>query len=187
MEIKILKDYVFFKNYMKDKNMDQAKKMMLVFAGAFIGLSICTILFVFLSKPMMDQYKEVQNWPSVQGTISSSEFDCWEAEKKVDGRYVTETKCAASVEYEYTIGGVSYINSDIRPNSGIKITYDRNTAQKIVARYPVGAKVEVYYNPEDASNSVLEKEMKLGNWLLYLLPFIFGLAIVLVIVKNLKG
>lgn len=162
------------------------KRNLLIIVGAFIGLSISTILFVFLSKPMMDKYKEVQDWPSVQGTISSSDFDCWEEEKKVDDRYVTETKCAALVEYKYTINGNSFINSDIRPNNGIKTTYDRNTAEQIVAKYPVGAKVEVFYNPDDKSNAVLEKKINIGVLLLYLLPFILGIAILFVVVKNLK-
>jgi hypothetical protein len=167
--------------------MNQTKRILFIVAGAFIGISICSILFVFLSKPMMEKYKEVQNWPSVQGTISSSEFDCWDEEKKVDDGYVTETKCAASVKYKYSIDGESFTNSDIRPNSGIKTTYDRNTAQKITAKYPVGAKVEVFYNPEDRSNAILDNKMNFGNWLLYLLPFILGLVIVFVIVKNIKG
>jgi hypothetical protein len=166
--------------------MNQSKRTLLLIAGAFIGLSICTVLYMFLSKPMMDKYREVQDWALVQGTISHSDFECWEEEKKVDGRYLTETKCAASVEYEYTIDGTTFINSDIRPNSGIKTTYDRNTAQQIVAKYPVGAKVEVFVNPEDRNNAVLEKNMNIGVYLLYLLPFILGLAIVIVLVVNIK-
>jgi hypothetical protein len=166
--------------------MNQSKRTLLLSAGAFIGLSICTVLYMFLSKPMMDKYNEVQDWPFAQGTISSSDFDCWEEEKKVDDRYVAETKCSASVEYKYIIDGKIFINSDIRPNSGIKTTYDRNTAQKIVAKYPVGAKVDVYYNPEDMGNAILEKKLNLGGWALYLLPFILGLVIVLVIIKNIR-
>jgi len=162
------------------------KRNLFVIAGAFIGLAICTLLFVFLSKPMMDKYKEVQDWPTVQGTISSSDFDCWDEEKKVDDRYVTETKCSASIEYKYTINGNSFINNDIRPDNGIKTTYDRKTAQKIVSKYPLGAKIDVFYNPEDMSNSILEKRINLGAWLLYLLPFILGMAILFVVVKILK-
>jgi ABC-type antimicrobial peptide transport system permease subunit len=163
------------------------KRNLLIIAGAFIGLAICTILFVFLSNPMMKKYKEVQDWPSVQGTVSSSDYNCWEEEKKVDDKYVTETKCEATVMYHYIIDGKSFVNSNIRPNSGIKTTYDRNTAQQIVAKYPVGAKVEVFYNPEDKSNAVLERKMNIGSWLLYLLPFILGVAIVFVVGKNLIG
>lgn len=163
----------------------QMKRSLSVIAGALIGLSICIVLFVFLSKPMMGKYKEVKDWPSVQGTVSSSEFDCWEEEKKVDDKYVTKTKCEATVMYQYIIDGKSFVNSNIRPNSGMKTTFDRNTAQQIVDKYPVGAKVEVFYNPEDRSNAVLEKKMNIGTWLLYLLPFIFGVAIVFLVVKNL--
>lgn len=163
------------------------KRNLLIIAGAFIGLAICTILFVFLSNPMMKKYKKVQDWPSVQGTVSSSDYNCWEEEKKVDDKYVTETKCEATVMYQYIIDGKSFVNSNIRPNSGIKTTYDRNTAQQIVAKYPVGAKVEVFYNPEDKSNAVLERKMNIGSWLLYLLPFILGVAIVFVVGKNLIG
>lgn len=167
--------------------MDHTKRILLAVVGAFIGVSICTALFVFLSKPMMEKYKEVQDWPSVQGTISRSDFDCWEEEEEVDGSYVTETKCAASVEYEYTIDGTSFFNTDIRPNSGIKTNYDRNTAQKITAKYPLGSAVEVFYNPEDNSSAILEKKMNIGNWLLYLLPFILGVVIVFVNVKFIKN
>jgi hypothetical protein len=163
--------------------MNQNNRILFAVVGAFIGISICIVLFIFLSKPMMEKYKEVLDWPSVQGTISRSEFDCWEEEKEVDGSYVTETKCSASVEYEYSIDGKSFVNSNIRPNSGIKTTYDRNTAQQIVDKYPVGSNVEVFYNPEDKSNAVLEKKMNIGNWLLYLLPFILGVVILIINIK----
>lgn len=163
------------------------KRSLFVIAGAFIGLSICTVLFIFLSNPMMKKYKEVKDWPSAQGIVSSSELDCWEEQKKVDDKHITKTKCEAIIMYQFIVDGKSLVNSNIRPNSGIKTTYDRNTAQKIVDKYPVGAKVEVFYNPEDKSNAVLEKKMNMGAWLLYILPFILGIAILFVVVKNIQG
>ena len=58
------------------------------------------------------------------------------------------------VKYSYVVAGKSYINDKISPVN--YLTEDENAARKAIAPYWVNAAVNVYYDPNDPSRSVLE-------------------------------
>jgi hypothetical protein len=130
------------------------------FVGLFAILSLVVILPMlgifgglgFLFKKRFDQAKEmkiqVQDWPRTTGTILKSRV-------QVSGGDITSVH--PHIEYRYLIGAIEYTSTQIRPGDQILSIYGGNEAYDLVDQYPVGAEVDVFYNPEDPSQAVLEK------------------------------
>jgi Protein of unknown function (DUF3592) len=58
------------------------------------------------------------------------------------------------VRYSYAVQGKSFTNDKISPVN--YLTEDENAAKKAIAPYWIGSAVNVYYDPNDPSRSVLE-------------------------------
>ena len=68
------------------------------------------------------------------------------------------------VQYSYQVGGQAYQGMKIAPGPEVGGT----GARKVVARYPAGAQVMVFYDPQNPSDAVLEKKAP-AQWLFWLL------------------
>ncbi len=112
-----------------------------------IGI-IGAVLTIFLGIPMLMSALASQGWPAVEGIITLSEFT---AKQDRDDGGVTY---GASVAYDYTVSGTVYDGSNV--HFGQYSTSDPSYGRGIVNRYPVGKRVNVYYDPDDPSTSVLE-------------------------------
>jgi len=68
------------------------------------------------------------------------------------------------VLYEFEVNGKKYKGSVITP--GDMTLAGNASAEKVVARYPAGADVQVYYNPNDPNKHFLEKNTSAdsGEW-----------------------
>lgn len=115
-----------------------------IFATCF-GLAL--LLFFFSFRKMA---KKAASWPSVRGRVVSSGVDSFQ--KTEDGR--TRTLYTAAVEYAYQVHGVDYHSRQI--NLGMTTSGSQSGAEKVAARYPQGASVDVHYEPENPSNAALE-------------------------------
>jgi hypothetical protein len=89
-------------------------------------------------------------WPSIAGTVTSAEIVTHRHHnsKSHTTTYTYEPK----VEYSYTVLGTPYTGKRLAygPNS-----YAKNKADELLARYPQGQSVSVFYNTEDPAESVL--------------------------------
>lgn len=89
-----------------------------------------------------------QSWPSVRGRVVKS------------GLRPDPNDAGSSVEvhYEYKLGARSYVSSRI----GFAVFRDDAPAkERLIARFPLGAEVEVFYDPANPSSSVLLREPSL--------------------------
>lgn len=93
------------------------------------------------------------NWPSVDGRIDSSGI------AKVDKH---EEIWVANIGYSYLVGDVPYFNT--RKAFEPVGTTTKIRAERIVAEYPAGKPVKVYYNPADPTDSVLEPGDSPQTW-----------------------
>ncbi len=101
-------------------------------------------------------------WPTASGQIISSVIH---TSTSTDSDGASSTTYEPKVEYTYTIMG--------SPISGRRIAFgamgsDYASAQKVLAAYPVGTAVTVYYNPEKPADSVLENKARGGTVFLIL-------------------
>jgi len=88
-----------------------------------------------------------RDWPSVTGKVKSSRVSFESGAEKVNG--------TPWVVYVYEVNGKKRQNSVIVPGD---VTLAGNDyAEKIVARYPAGSEVTVYYNPNKPDDAFLEK------------------------------
>ena len=110
-----------------------------------------------------------KGWPGAKGRILSSE--------------VRAVQWSRGIEYRPQIHYVYFVDNDSYTSSRISFSdfdYANNTrqdvAQKVVSRYPVGAAVDVYYDPGDPGNSVLENGVKMAVFVPIILGIVFSLV-----------
>ena len=114
--------------------------------------------------------KRSEQWPTVEGTILSSEIEQESHTSDVGGHVDTYTEYFPAVEYEYRYGEEAYRSRRIL---FANVNYKHSEAQAIVAQYPVGSRTRVYFDPENPKLSVLQKGVaRYGGK--YAIPFVVG-------------
>jgi hypothetical protein len=102
------------------------------------------------------QVRTISKWPSVRGTVLSSRVELRESG---EGGVMEHP----AVVYSYEVKGETYKGERIAPGPSLS----GSGAKQVVARYPAGNQVNVYYNPKDPSDSVLERKATiLWVWIL---------------------
>lgn len=116
----------------------------LLVGGSFL---LFGLLFAGLGLLLNGAGLESENWPTVEGTITVSRVRSYEDSDQ-------NTMYEADVEYDY-------IAKD-RRLTGNRITAiavansSRRVIEDLIAPYPVGSAVTVYYDPDNPERSVLE-------------------------------
>ena len=123
-------------------------------------LFILNIIFLTIIFFMRRRMAVVAQWPSTLGTVAMSRID---RRSSSDG--YTDYPV---VQYSYQVGGQSYQSYKLAPGPEVGGT----GAGKVVAKYPAGAQVMVFYNPQNPSDAVLERKAP-AQWLMWLLLIIF--------------
>ena len=118
-----------------------------------------------------------RQWPVVKGLVLTSEVD--EDYTRTAVGSVNPT-FAPGVKYEYQVGGQKFTNARVVFG---KIRFPYVEASDILTHFPVGAEVDVHYNPVDPADSVLLPKSKQG--LRSLIPGIFFVvsALLILVVK----
>jgi hypothetical protein len=109
--------------------------------------------------------KQSESWPFTEGEVISSQ---------VKGRRDTEWSSfhSAEVRYQYMVDDTaSYVSDTI--SFGSKLYLGRPSAEEVVAMYPVGAKVTVYYDPHKPQLATLETGISVGNFIVLGLSAMF--------------
>lgn len=110
---------------------------------------------------------KARKWPTVRGTVDESRVSMHTSYD--EGR--RSTTYGADILYHYEVDGSPY--------SGTRLSFsdyrssNRRRAEQIVGRYSPGSVVQVYYSPDDPSESLLEPGVKPMFFLFLLLPLIF--------------
>lgn len=95
-------------------------------------------------------------WPTVQGTVTDSQLTSYQ---ETSGDSST-TRYQAHVTYHYTINEHPMIGS--RVGFDDLNTTGQSEVEAIVARYPAGSAVTVYYDPGRPQMAVLENGLTAG-------------------------
>jgi hypothetical protein len=98
-------------------------------------------------------------WPSVPGTITTSEVK--ESSSTDEDGQISFTY-TPHIEYTYDVAGQTYTGKKV--SFGAVLGHgNAGPAQTAAARYPVQAPVQVFYNPANPADSVLERTPGGGN------------------------
>lgn len=117
-------------------------------------------------------FKASASWPAIPGKIVSSDIiEDIERSRDDDGRETESTTYRPDIRFAYHVGD-AYYTADTWKVGGIVGSGSPKYAQGVVARYPAGRGVKVYYNPASPDVAVLDPANRDGA----ALPLIFGLA-----------
>lgn len=128
----------------------------------FLVLNVIFLGIIFF---MHRRMAAVRQWPSTMGAVNASYL---ERRSSSEGGYTNYPV----VQYSYQVSGQAYQGAKIAPGPEVGGT----GAGKVVARYPAGAQVMVFYNPQNPSDAVLETKAP-AQWILWLILIVFDIAL----------
>lgn len=154
----------------------------LILGGFFFIVTFVIGLILWIEGLSRKKAGISRNWPSVTGKISLSEV---RQSASTDDNGETNYAYYPNIEYTYTALGKDYTGRQIS-SGGVKGTVHPFDAQNVVDQFPVNALVQVYYNPQDPAEAVLEPEVGAGGKTIRLLGIVLlavsaVLAVLLVI------
>ena len=134
---------------------------------SIIGCTLLLMNAIFLGIIVATQrkMKAVQSWSSTMGTVSNSYLERRRSSKGGSVSYPV-------VQYSYQVGSQAYHGSKIAPGVAVGGT----GSGKVVGRYPVGAQVVVFYDPQNPSDAVLERKAH-AQWIMWLVLAIMDLML----------
>ena len=130
-----------------------------------IAIGIILLLITPLATgACLSSYQQAQDsgdWPSVQGTVTVSQVD------STIGR-----KTKANIAYNYSVNGSSYVGTRVRfaDTTGSR----RGAQEQLIQPYPVGANVDVFYDPKSPNIAILETGAGWGALGLFVIPILIG-------------
>ena len=110
---------------------------------AFIVVNAVFLGILYFTRRKMDA---VAKWPYIMGTVRTSTTE-YRSSDDGGANYPV-------VHYTYQVSGQPYEGYRIAPGGEV----GGIGAAKVAARYPVGAHVQVFYNPQNPSEAFLEKK-----------------------------
>src|ERR1700722_2772616 len=148
-----------------------------------IAAGVCLLIFVgqiFNLLRMRSQMRAAESWSKTEGVITVSKVD-------QPPSHVSDDLNDASpiIRYRYNAGGKD-LESDRIMAGGQPLT-TRVLAIRQVARYPVGARVDVYVDPHDSSNVLLEPGTKNNLAALLAFAIVFGAIAAILTAHALAG
>lgn len=129
-----------------------------IIIGLFIVSGVIATIWGGL---LLARARKKMHWPAVTGRIEVSEAAS------------AEDDLLPHIEYSYTVQDVDYRKTLDFPGGSSPTP---EFAASYVEKYPLGAEVQVYYDPQHPEHATLETGLQGGDWLV----FIFGVATVMV-------
>lgn len=123
-------------------------------------LLILNAVFLGVIFFMRRKMAAVSQWPSTMGVVQMSTIES----RSSDDGYTDYPV----VQYSYQVSGQTHQSMKLAPGPEVGGT----GARKVVAKYPPGAQVMVFYNPQNPSEAVLERKAP-AQWLMWLLLIVF--------------
>ena len=114
--------------------------------GLFLAVGILSAAIGAYGTNLIQEAEATKDWPTVQGKIVTSEVRPGEA----------DASSRPLVRFQYAIRGTIYRSEQYRQDS-VGRAMKKAAAEELVKRYPVGATVQVHYDPANPVNSVLEQ------------------------------
>lgn len=117
-----------------------------------IAAAVCVLIFAGLAYNLLRLRRQMEAgkaWIKGDGDIVVSEATIPSSHTSDD-----QSDIDAVIRYRYRVGGQTHESNCIK--FGGQAMMSRAFADALVAKYPVGARVDVYYDPHDPKNAVLQ-------------------------------
>jgi hypothetical protein len=144
----------------------------------FLNMLVLGVVVLVFGTIFFDLPKAIASigWSTTEGVVISSEVREECCGEDTEGWW-------PSVSYQYSVSGAEYVSDNIEVQDVGSSNTD-SFAQEVIQRYPVGKRVQVYYNPQDPAVSVLEPGIPnndVGFWGVLIVAVIGGGVVFLVI------
>lgn len=131
--------------------------ILLIIVASLAGLSLA----ILAANNAFNAHK-TKRWPVTEGRITLSEV-------QKSSRYVPR------IVFSYKVGSVQY-SSEKAGLTNYAQYKKKEEAQKEADKYPVNAKVKVYYNPDNAEEAILKPGIRGEHIFMFLVGLIIFLA-----------
>jgi hypothetical protein len=129
---------------------------------------------------MRSQMQAAENWEKVEGVITDSRVDQPPAHVSDD-----QDDATPIVRYRYRVGGQDLEGDQIMIGGQPMMT--RVLAGRLVARYPVGAHVDVHVDPNDPKNALLEPGQQRNVAAQLVFTIVFGFIAAILTAHSIAG
>jgi hypothetical protein len=138
-----------------------SENILVLAASVFAGAIGNVILLIFIYLPYRKS-RMSRGWPQTTGRVETSEIEMRSSSEGGSSPY-------PHVIYSYSVNGQPLQNDGIQPGGNV----GGMVAYKIIKKYPAGAQVTVFYNPQNPSDALLERDVPgYVRWLWVALVFI---------------
>ena len=124
--------------------------------------------------------KASASWPSAEGQVVVAMVDM---RVSTDSDGMTSRRYTPRVVYNYTLNGQQFSSDQVHIGSKSNYASHARAASKLA--YQAGQQVNVFYNPENPSQAVLEPGSTRGAWGTLLIGIVFFVAGGIIAVINL--
>jgi hypothetical protein len=145
--------------------------------GIICGGGIILLFFAIGAFLLYNSFKgrqkagESQRWPNTGGQITEARVT---RSMHTDSDGDTSYSYEPHVRYTYQVGGREYFGEKI--TFGFKQTYSSESkALNVLARFPLGGQVNVFYNPANPEDAVLERTAGGSN-----ISLVIGIVFILI-------
>lgn len=148
-----------------------------------IAAGVCLLLFAGMLYNLLrlrGQMQAASQWDKVEGVITVSRVEQPPAHVSDDLNDATPI-----VRYRYRTGGQEFEGDQIAIGGVPMMT--RVLAAKLIARYPVGAHVDVHIDPNDPKNALLEPAAQGNLAALVAITVVFGFAAAILVAHSIAG
>jgi flagellar basal body-associated protein FliL len=139
--------------------------ILMILAVVFLCVGIGLIIAAVISR---NNAKKAESWSTIAGQVTSSTMT---EHRQRDSDGDSHVNYQPVVQYTYQVNGLTYNGGKISFGAN---SFDYNTAQSKVGKYPVGAQVVVHYNPINPGEAVLETQAA-GSKIFLIIGIIFAL------------
>jgi hypothetical protein len=138
---------------------------------------IIAVIFFYIALRGRRASGITKTWPTTMGRVLRSEV---ELRRSRSGSSGYSSSYYPVVLYEYQVMGQTYQSQTLSPGMEYGLGF-QGRVQARVAKYPVGGMVQVYYNPENPAQAVLEHSAtgnRIMGWVAVLILVILACTLV---------
>ncbi|HIH42313.1 TPA: DUF3592 domain-containing protein [Candidatus Woesearchaeota archaeon] len=144
---------------------ENAAKTLVLFAIVFTLVGLTATAY---GSYIIKDARHSLEWPGVEGIIIGSRIEKMESYESDGSRQVTYYP---RIAYFYNISDKSFTSN--RVSFGEYWSSNIKHSEEVVAKYPLDARISVYYDPNNPENSVLEKGLSWGIYFVLLFGLVF--------------
>jgi hypothetical protein len=134
-----------------------------IFALVAIPFVLIALFFVYrIFRARGQANRAMRDWVTTQGVVLQSSVEMRRSSNSNGG---TSTSYYPNVLYEYVVSGQRYQNNRIGFGMQVGLGNYNSVQRRVTENFPMGGMIQVYYDPNDPTQSVLEAKATANKYL----------------------